>query len=66
MKLFSHFFSVAFYSIWILMTQGLPTEGGKRIPPSLFTIPALIILSFKVFWTAVVVFVPVMMSELRI
>lgn len=64
-KLFSHFFSVAFFSIWILMTQGLPGPGGKRIPPSIFNIPALIVLSFKVFWTACFVFLPVMMSEFR-
>ncbi|KAL1408387.1 Squalene epoxidase [Vanrija albida] len=63
--LFSHFFAVAFYSIYILFTEGLPTSG-KRAAPAWSEVPGLFLFSFKVFYTACVVFLPVMASEFRI
>ncbi|TXT13437.1 hypothetical protein VHUM_00804 [Vanrija humicola] len=63
--LFYHFFSVAFYSIYILFTEGLPTSG-KRAAPAWSEVPGLVLFSFKVFYTACVVFLPVMASEFRI
>lgn len=63
--LFYHFFSVAFYSIYILFTEGLPTSG-KRAAPAWSEVPGLFLFSFKVFYTACVVFLPVMASEFKI
>jgi squalene monooxygenase len=65
--LFYHFFSVAFYSIYILFSQGVPAPKGQvRVAPSWLEVPGLFLFSFKVFWTACVVFLPVMYSEFRI
>lgn len=72
--LFSHFFSVAFYSLWCLFTQPRrivsPSSPGvisKPVfaSPRLYEYPYLFIQSIRVFWTAVVVFGPLMWSELR-
>lgn len=64
--LFYHFFSVAFYSIFLLVSQGVPNDTGKRTPPSWLEVPGLTLYSFQVFWTACVVFLPVMLSEFKI
>lgn len=60
--LFRHFFKVAFFSIAVLFAHGRP--GSTRRPgPAQW--PALAAYSCQVFWTACVVFLPVMLSELR-
>ena len=44
-----HFFCVAFYSIWILFTKGLPPKSGvEQKKPGLGDVPGLTLLSFKV------------------
>ncbi|CAE7174200.1 unnamed protein product [Rhizoctonia solani] len=99
-----HFFSVAFYSIWILFTQPKPTaipypedvrpgnttpsDSGVEIEsesvvrrrktsttelvkveenqaPTLADYPRLLVQSFAVFWTACIVFGPLLWSEIR-
>ncbi|PPR05224.1 hypothetical protein CVT24_010330 [Panaeolus cyanescens] len=72
--LFYHFFSVAFYSIWVMFTHpdivppapGAP-ENVKPVyaRPSIFQYPALTLKAFRVFWTACVVFGPLLWTELR-
>jgi squalene monooxygenase len=85
-KLFCHFFAVAFYSLWILFTQ---PSGGRKTAPSVLEYPALTVQSFRVvgdkslvalrivsmlingrglfcqFWTACVVILPVIWSEMK-
>ncbi|GJE95952.1 squalene monooxygenase [Phanerochaete sordida] len=67
--LFWHFFSVAFYSIWVLFTHPHTVIGadGKptRVVPGIDAYPFLFIKSIQVFWTACVVFVPLMLTEVR-
>jgi len=61
-KLFCHFFAVAFYSLWILFTQ---PHKGRKSAPSVYEYPALTVQSFRVFWTACVVILPVIWSEMK-
>ncbi|GAA5967507.1 hypothetical protein JCM21900_000389 [Sporobolomyces salmonicolor] len=69
--LFYHFFRVAFYSIYILFTSPvLPSSSSsssadpvKARKPAVWQYPVLALRSFKVFWTACVVFLPVLWSE---
>ncbi|GAA5917956.1 hypothetical protein JCM5296_000278 [Sporobolomyces johnsonii] len=69
--LFYHFFRVAFYSIYILFTSPvLPASSSsssadpvKARKPAVWQYPALTLRSVKVFWTACVVFLPVLWSE---
>jgi squalene monooxygenase len=67
-----HFFSVAFYSIWVMFAHPAPrpsesVEGEKPVvrAASLEEYPALFVESFRVFWTAVVVFAPLLWTEIR-
>ncbi|KDR80986.1 hypothetical protein GALMADRAFT_241584 [Galerina marginata CBS 339.88] len=75
-----HFFSVAFYSIWVMFTHPSPIphppsshkgnghmNGVKPVysTPSLHQYPALLVKSVRVFWTACVVFGPLLWSEIR-
>ncbi|KAF8959626.1 squalene epoxidase [Flammula alnicola] len=78
-----HFFSVAFYSIWVMFTHPsvVPpppsynektngnghTNGLKPVyaAPSVYQYPALFVKSIRVFWTACIVFGPLLWSELR-
>ena len=47
--LFYHFFSVAFYSIYLLFTQGLPPSPGTTPrKPAMAEMPALVLLSGRV------------------
>ncbi|KDQ06372.1 hypothetical protein BOTBODRAFT_39657 [Botryobasidium botryosum FD-172 SS1] len=71
-----HFFRVAFYSIWVLFTHPRPSpafphsdsdikKNVRMITPSVGDYPALFIESICVFWTACVVFGPLLWSEIR-
>lgn len=57
-----HFFRVALYSIYILFSTPRP---GSTKPPSLLAWPALAYRSVLVFWTACVVLLPVVFTEMR-
>jgi squalene monooxygenase len=48
--LFYHFFSVAFYSIYILLTSGPPASLGEKKsgPPGWIELPGLLLFSFRV------------------
>jgi hypothetical protein len=50
LMLFYHFFSVAFYSIYILLTSGPPAGVGEKKsgPPGWLELPGLMIFSVKV------------------
>ncbi|KAI0683848.1 squalene monooxygenase [Cytidiella melzeri] len=67
--LFWHFFSVAFYSIWVMFThpRAVPGPDGKTtfVVPTWDSYPIYVIKSFQVFWTACVVFLPLMWTEIR-
>lgn len=70
--LFSHFFSVAFYSIWVMFTfpREVPNTSdpdGKPMyaAPRLDEYPGLVLKSLRVFWTACVVFGPLLWTEVR-
>ncbi|KAF9483043.1 squalene epoxidase [Pholiota conissans] len=77
-----HFFSVAFYSIWVMFTHPHPVSpppshsnsssksnsaDDKPVyeTPSVLQYPALFVKSISVFWTACIVFGPLLWSELR-
>jgi len=62
-RLFYHFFRVAFYSIYCLFTLPILAAGPDGGKPGLKQYPALTVKSFKVFWTACVVLLPVLWSE---
>ncbi|WVW84432.1 hypothetical protein I302_106466 [Kwoniella bestiolae CBS 10118] len=70
--LFYHFFSVAFYSIFLLLIKGPPnsslrgTKGVINPLLVLLTLPLNLIYSIKVFWTACVVLLPVIYTEFRV
>ncbi|KAJ8084774.1 Squalene epoxidase [Marasmius tenuissimus] len=65
-----HFFSVAFYSIWCMFTHPRPVrlrkdDKPKLITPSVAEYPSLALKSVAVIYTASVVFLPLMWSEIR-
>ncbi|EEB94103.1 hypothetical protein MPER_07144, partial [Moniliophthora perniciosa FA553] len=65
-----HFFSVAFYSVWVMFThprpvQYYPDEKPRLVTPSFVEYPALLLKTFAVIWKACVVVLPLMWSELR-
>ncbi|KAF8638224.1 hypothetical protein AX17_002373 [Amanita inopinata Kibby_2008] len=65
-----HFFYVAFYSIWVLFThpRPVPTPPGEKPRLAAARIdeyPGLLIKSVRTFWTACVVFGPLLWSEIR-
>lgn len=57
-----HFFRVALYAIWTLFTHPNPDTGRT---PSFNEYPLLIWRSIMVFWTACVVILPVIWTEMR-
>ncbi|GAA5889877.1 hypothetical protein JCM6882_004350 [Rhodosporidiobolus microsporus] len=70
--LFYHFFRVAFYSIWCMFTcapsspsasASASSSSSKQGKPGVAQYPALVVKSFRVFWTACVVLLPVLWSE---
>ncbi|KAF5345161.1 hypothetical protein D9758_009649 [Tetrapyrgos nigripes] len=68
--LFYHFFSVAFYSIWVMFThprlvKRRPDEKPRLVTPGIVDYPGLMLKSLLVFWTAIIVFVPLMWTEIR-
>ncbi|KDQ61962.1 hypothetical protein JAAARDRAFT_150938 [Jaapia argillacea MUCL 33604] len=68
--LFNHFFAVAFYSIWCMFTHPQPytVAGSEKVlykVPRLDQYPMLVIKSFQVFWTACIVFGPLLWTEVR-
>ncbi|KAF8810490.1 squalene epoxidase [Phlegmacium glaucopus] len=71
-----HFFSVAFYAIWVMFTHArtIPPpqtshSNGSAKPhstiPRFNQYPALFIKSVRVFWTACIVFGPLLWTEIR-
>ncbi|KAF8122509.1 squalene epoxidase-domain-containing protein [Boletus edulis] len=69
--LFYHFYKVALYSIWVMFTHPRPVNNPNgevkstlAVPP-VWEYPYLLIKSVKVFWTACVVFCPLLWSEIR-
>lgn len=64
--LFYHFFSVALYSIYVLFVDPHkdPLTGQMRTP-GLLDYPGLVVRSIAVFYTACVVLLPVVFTEMR-
>ncbi|ETS60887.1 hypothetical protein PaG_04806 [Moesziomyces aphidis] len=66
MLLVGHFFAVALYSIWALFAHPRFYEAEKRTrTPSVLEYPALVWRSIMVFWTACVVLLPVVFTEMK-
>ncbi|KAI0030634.1 squalene epoxidase-like protein [Vararia minispora EC-137] len=68
--LFYHFFCVAFYSIYVMFTRPrtvrVPGEKAKTLPPpGVEEYPLLCLKGVRVFWTACVVFGPLLWAEYR-
>ncbi|KAG6915714.1 hypothetical protein DXG01_010272 [Tephrocybe rancida] len=62
-----HFFAVAFYSIWVMFIHPQPprTPSSKPRAAPLYTYPSLSLKALRVFWTACIVFGPLVWSEIR-
>ncbi|PCH34782.1 squalene epoxidase [Wolfiporia cocos MD-104 SS10] len=63
-----HFFAVALYAVYIMFTQGRRVSvGGKTVyvKPGLEEYPLLVFKCIHVLWTACVVFLPLVWTEIR-
>ncbi|KAG7099879.1 hypothetical protein E1B28_001681 [Marasmius oreades] len=65
-----HFFAVAFYSIWVMFAHPRPVQlrkdnKPKLVAPSIVEYPYLAFKSIVVIWTASVVVLPLIWSEIR-
>ncbi|KAJ1031216.1 hypothetical protein NDA18_002434 [Ustilago nuda] len=66
MLLVGHFFAVALYSIWVLFAHPRFYEAeNKTRKPSLLEYPGLVWRSIMVFYTACVVLLPVVFTEMK-
>ncbi|KIY63300.1 squalene monooxygenase [Cylindrobasidium torrendii FP15055 ss-10] len=68
--LFYHFFSVALYSIWVMFThprlvQSSPGQKPQLKAPRVDEYPMLAFKALRVFWTACIVFGPLLWTEIR-
>jgi len=71
--LFNHFFSVAFYSIWVMFTHPRPvvpstsseSQKVRYATARVDEYPVLFFKSIRVLWTACIVFGPLLWSEVR-
>ncbi|KAF7320152.1 SE domain-containing protein [Mycena kentingensis (nom. inval.)] len=61
-----HFFRVAFYAIWVMFTHPRPLEGDKTklAAPRIDEYPFLFFKALRVFYTACVVFGPLLWEEM--
>ncbi|KAL4061679.1 squalene epoxidase-domain-containing protein [Scleroderma yunnanense] len=66
-----HFFYVAFYSIWVMFMHPHPIpnpanpDKPRMVVPNIGEYPWLMVKSVRVFWTACVVFGPLLWTEIR-
>ncbi|KIY51894.1 hypothetical protein FISHEDRAFT_36287, partial [Fistulina hepatica ATCC 64428] len=68
--LMRHFFTVAFYAICVMFREGDVVSGDQhsdppRAAPSIMAYPRLLVCAVNVFWTACVVFLPLLWTEVR-
>ncbi|WVQ80496.1 hypothetical protein IAT38_002601 [Cryptococcus sp. DSM 104549] len=64
--LFNHFFAVALYSIYLLLTTGPPRRRATSTLGAVVAFPLNALLAVRVFYTACVVLLPYMLTEFRI
>ncbi|CCM03056.1 uncharacterized protein FIBRA_05175 [Fibroporia radiculosa] len=63
-----HFFAVAFYAIWVMFTHPRDLRVAEKpvyARPRLDEYPLLLLKCIQVFWTACVVFLPLVWTEIR-
>ncbi|KAH9919255.1 uncharacterized protein B0H18DRAFT_1086705 [Fomitopsis serialis] len=63
-----HFFAVALYAIWVMFTHPrriVVDEKAVYVKPGFEEYPILLLKCIRVFWTACVVFLPLVWTEIR-